>query len=210
MALGVHDVLLYFGDTSTGCMIASRLLGRVIERRKSSLRGRKIVDPQRRTNEAKDVVGGVLRVRDYLAPPIQGRLVAPTIGDLGDETGCVYVVWVHLQGPPGGQHRCFWVAATQMRCGDADQVSLLPLTKKADAHNRERDEKKQTNDSADDELNESPLGFFRVPLQWAEPKGQLLEVNLGALRRRLDGGVRASRLQPRAGRANLSKVPLLL
>lgn len=68
-----------------------------------------------------------------------------------------------------------------MRRGDANQVALLPLMKKPDPDDRERDEKKQTNDSADDELNESPLGFFRVPVQWAEPKGQLLEVNLGAL-----------------------------
>ncbi|MDP9100323.1 MAG: hypothetical protein M3N48_15225 [Verrucomicrobiota bacterium] len=65
-------------------------------------------------------------------------------------------------------------------------MALLPLTKKADPDDREGDEKKQTNDSADDELNESPLGFFRVLLQWAERKGRPLEVNLGAFERWLD------------------------
>jgi hypothetical protein len=189
MALGLCEVLPYLGETSTGCVITSGLLPCVIERRKSSLRGRKIVDPQCRTNESQDVVGGVLRMRDHLAPPIQGRLISATIGDLGSEAGRVYVVGVHLQGPPGGQHRRFGVAATQMRGRDADQVSLLPLTKKTDADDREGDEKKQTNDSADDELNESPLGFFRVFLQWAERKGQLLEVNLGAFALRLGEGV---------------------
>ncbi len=52
-----------------------------------------------------------------------------------------------------------------MRRRNADQVSLLPLTKKADANDHERDEKKQTHDSADNELNELPLGFFRVLFQ---------------------------------------------
>jgi hypothetical protein len=97
-----------------------------------------------------------------------------------------------------------------MRRSDANQVALLPLMKKPDADDHERNQEKQTNDSADDELNESPLVFFSVPLQWAEPKGQLLEVNLGALKRRLGGGVDASRLQLRGSRANHSKVPLLL
>ena len=98
-----------------------------------------------------------------------------------------------------------------MRRRDADQVALLPLMKKADADDRERNEKKQTNDSADDELDESPLGFFRVRLQWAEPKCQPLEVNLGALKRQVGGGTGAPpSLRPRASPAGVSKVPLLL
>jgi hypothetical protein len=68
-----------------------------------------------------------------------------------------------------------------MRRSDANQVALLPLMKESDSDDGERDKKKQTNDSANDELDESPLVFFSVPVQWAEPKGQLLEVNLGAL-----------------------------
>ena len=181
MAFGFRGVLSYLSETSTGCVITSGLLPCVIERRKSSLRRRKIVYPQRRTNESQDVVGGMLRMRNHLAPPIKGSLVSPTIGDLGNEAGRVYVVGVHLQRPSGGQHRRFGVAATQMSRRNADQVSLLPLTKKADADDRKRDKKKQTNDSADDKVYESPLGFFRVPLQWAERKGRLLEVNLGTL-----------------------------
>jgi hypothetical protein len=55
-----------------------------------------------------------------------------------------------------------------MRRSDANQVALLPLMKETDSDNPERDEKKQTNDSANDELDESPLVFFRVPVQWAE------------------------------------------
>jgi hypothetical protein len=68
-----------------------------------------------------------------------------------------------------------------MRRSDANQMVLLPPMKEPDSDNPERDKKKQTNDSANNELDESPLVFFSVPVQWAEPKGQLLEVNLGAV-----------------------------
>jgi hypothetical protein len=89
-----------------------------------------------------------------------------------------------------------------MRRSDANQVALLPLMKEPDSYDPERDKKKQTNDSANDELDESPLGFFSVPVQWAEPKGQLLEVNLGALSIGLRGGVE--------GTASASVVTMIL
>jgi hypothetical protein len=57
-------------------------------------------------------------------------------------------------------------------------MPFLPAVKKVDACNNERDEKNQTDEPSDDELDEPSFGFFGVGFQLADLRYRVVEVNL--------------------------------
>src|ERR1700674_173117 len=166
MGLRLCEIFLHLGQTSRRRVVSRGLFRCLVERVQRLLRGSAIIHAQSRPDEAEGVVEAVRSEFNDFAPPIQCRLISGSFGDLCHETGGIGVFGINLQGPPGAQHRRLRVTPAEIGGGDADQMALLPLMKKMQADNDERNQKNQTENSAHDELDESPFVFLRGGFQW--------------------------------------------